>query len=62
MQPDIYAVQKDGVTIGWYATEEAAKNTAKATDGDSFPRSLSGSRHAGHFGRIDVARSAIGTG
>ena len=34
---DIYAVQKDGVTIGWYATEEAAKNTAKATDGKVTP-------------------------
>lgn len=37
MQPDIYVVQKDGVTIGWYATEEAAKNTAKATDGKVTP-------------------------
>lgn len=37
MQPDIYAVQKDGVTIGWYATDEAAKDTAKTTGGRVTP-------------------------
>ena len=37
MQPDIYAVQKGGVTIGWYATEEAAKDKAKATGGRVTP-------------------------
>lgn len=37
MQPDIYAVQKDGVTIGWYATEEAAKDKAKAAGGRVAP-------------------------
>ena len=37
MQADIYAVQKGGVTIGWYATEEAAKDKAKATGGRVTP-------------------------
>ena len=37
MQPDIYVVPKKGGTIGWDATEEAAKKKAKATGGGGNP-------------------------
>lgn len=37
MQPDIYAVKKDGVVIGLYAAENTAKDKAKAIGGRVFP-------------------------